>query len=570
MDALGGFVYEQQSPTPRSTTPLPSSDTHASSSAATTSSTASTTPLDPIAGASPADDAAPTLTVQDPASSSHRVTGPELGIKGLDKEVQNVMAGLGSFWGKVRKQGTAALATAEKQLESTRKDLTPLVSKARANLDSFSESTKAELQRLSEASAQPNSGVMIGADGVPVILDQVEPLREDKGKGVDRSGSVASDDASQNPAAAASAFFSKVQSQLASNTNVQDLGKNLSSLSSNLTTNLSSLQNQLAHLDLGESSKVAEDYLHKGETWFAEFSHEVGRLAKDAVKVVPPTEAGKPAKSLTKAEQVALGRREMLLYKLRTDPSVFLVDPAQPPPSSSSASADAASTPQPDTRESFSRFLQSIEDRGGFEGPTFTAQIEAERAAGGEALEKTWKEVVREGRLSNEAFWVRYLFRVRGIEEEEERRRRVLQDAQQDDEDFSWDMDDEENGSAPTSPSTARPSIVSSTIAPPSAAAPSGSATPSSVSAGRATPRSNAPEATTVPSTPQSVSPPSPRASSDGTSSYDVVGEKSGNPSVDGDADDAAEETPVERSSATPTKTEHRQEAEEDDDSDWE
>ncbi|GAA5969188.1 hypothetical protein JCM21900_004721 [Sporobolomyces salmonicolor] len=569
MDALGGFVLEQPSPTPRSTTRLPSPDTPVDSSAAATSSTLSTTPLESLTGASPADEAASTLTAQGPASSSSQVTGTESGIKGLDKEVQNVMAGLGSFWGRVRKQGTAALATAEKQLESTRKDLTPLVSKARANLDSFSESTKAELQRLSEASAQPHSGVMIGADGVPVILDQVEPPREDKGKGVDRSGSVSSSDASQNPAAAASAFFSKVHSQLASNANVQDLGKNLSSLSSNLTTNLSSLQNQLAHLDLGESSKVAEDYLHKGETWFAEFTHEVGRLANDAVKVVPPIEA-EPSKSLTQAEQVALGRREMLLYKLRTDSSAFFIDPAQPPPSSSSASpfADAASTPQPDTRESFSRFLQSIENRGGFEGPTFTAQVEAERAAGGEALEKTWKEVVREGGLSNEAFWVRYLFRVRGIEEEEERRRRVLQDAQQDDEDFSWDMDDEENGPAPTSPPTAQPSTVPSTIAPSPAAAPSESTTPASVSAGATTPRSNAPEATTVPSTPQSLPLASPRASSDGTSSYDVVGEKSGNPSVDGDADADAEETTVERSSVTPTKTEHHREEEED--SDWE
>ena len=128
---------------------------------------------------------------------------------------------------------------------------------------------------------------------MPVILDDSPPPAVDKGKGVDRSGDDAAgtaeshSDPQQTPAAAASAFFAS----LAKNPNVKELSRNLSTLQSGVSRNLHQIQSQLSHLDLAEGQKVAEDYLHKGEHWFQEFSSEVSKLASDAVKVVPPSGA---------------------------------------------------------------------------------------------------------------------------------------------------------------------------------------------------------------------------------------------------------------------------------------
>lgn len=334
------------------------------------------------------------------------------------------------------------LQTANEQLDKAQKDLTPLVTLARTNLEKFGEQTKAELERLSEASANVD-GVMIGADGTPILT---AAPRMDKGKGVDRTQDetpTSPNPNSGNPTAAASAFFAKIQAQITSNSNVQELSKNLVTLQSNVTTNLShiptsfqtnlsQLQAQLAHIDLGESQKLAEDYVHKGEAWLAEFSTEIGRLAKDAVKVVPPSAEEMDRTKirearLRQAEQVAVGRKDTMIQRLREDPAVLLVDPAQPP----SPSSDGTST-RLDTRESFARFLQSIEDGGGLEGEVFEKRISDELSAAGEG-EKSLTSSLRAtvgtapSQLTREAFWSRYFFRVGQIEDEEQRRKQVLE-----------------------------------------------------------------------------------------------------------------------------------------------
>lgn len=329
------------------------------------------------------------------------------------------------------------------EFDSARKELTPLMEKARANLDTFGETTKAELMRLSEA-GNSTSGVMIGADGTPIIMDDY--VKVDKGKGVDRSGEggEGEEGSDVNPAAAAAAFFAKVQTQLAANTNVQELSKGLSSLQSSVSTNLShlptslqtnltQLQSQFSHLD---SQKVAEDYLHKGENWLSEFSNEVSRLAKDAVKVFPPSERSNPKRDerLRQAEQVSVGRRAMLLQRLRSDSSILLVDPARPlqlgdAPLPTSDPTVPTTSPS-DTREAFSIFLQTIEDAGGFEGEHWTAQIAKELdVAGGNAeqgLSASLAKLVPTP-LTAEAFWSRYFFRVSQIDADEQRRKAVIE-----------------------------------------------------------------------------------------------------------------------------------------------
>ncbi|ORY39204.1 hypothetical protein BCR35DRAFT_311491 [Leucosporidium creatinivorum] len=594
MDFSGGFIASPSPPISRSQSPAPASLTAPTTNAPTTSS--------PLAASSLPDDApTPTAPAEAPKSPT------------LENELTTVMAGLGSFWGKVRKQSVTAYQSAEKQMETARKDLTPLVSKARANLDSLSETTKAEFARLSEAGAS-GGGVVIGADGMPIIIDDPAPAKVDKGKGVDPSergeggdapatAQDGGEDATANPGAAAAAFFAKLQSQVASNPNVKGLSKNLqtlqtsvqsnlSHLPASLQTNLTQLQTQFAHIDLADTSKHAEDYLHKGEHWLAEFSNEVQRLALDAVKVVPPSEAAmsderskKREERLRKAEQVAVGRRDLLILNLRGDKEGLLVDPAQPPAAATTV-GEAVEGAAADLREAFSRFLQAVEDRGGFEGEEWIKQVEEEVEAGGEKLAGLVKSLVPE-KLTKEAFWSRYFFKVAQIDEDEQRRRKVLEVTEDNDDDFSWDMEDEEeeeeaSAAAPTS--TLPASTSTSALAPPPAISSTTTTSSSSTTlppTAPDTPRATADASSSdsepdwglspaveqaptmaAPSATAETAQTSPRASSDGTSSYDVVGAASGTPSERGDVEEGA-------AAAVGEKKEAKKE-ESDEDSDWE
>jgi len=265
---------------------------------------------------------------------------------------------------------------------------------------------------------------------MPVIIDDTPPAVVDKGKGVARSGGGGSDadgpsvdttsdpQQQQTPAAAASAFFAS----LAKNPNVQELSRNLSTLQTGVSRNLHQIQSQLTHLDLAEGQKVAEDYLHKGEHWFQDFSHEVSKLASDALKVVPPDassardvaaageHSGSGRTSMDKSGAAsAMSRRELVLYKLRTDTALLLADPA--------ASADS--------RDSFAAFVAA---RGAHADEASQAQVGRELEMGGDALRATLDALVP-AQLDDETFWTRYFWRKETIEAEEERRKKVLQSA---------------------------------------------------------------------------------------------------------------------------------------------
>ncbi|GAA5979824.1 hypothetical protein JCM10908_003058 [Rhodotorula pacifica] len=632
MDQLGGFV----STPPRSSTPAAAS-TDDSATPATSSADSSTSAAH---GGDAARESAATPAGQGTATAEK--------ARGLDEEVASIVGGFTSFWGRVKKQSVAALHEAEKQYETARADLSPLLNQARTQLDHISEQTRAEIQRLSEAPAPNSSGtdVIIGPDGIPIVLDEAPAVaaapapaetatKSEKGKGVERgeeeevdrdaTASNAAETESQTqqqqqqtPAAAASAFFSKWQAQLASNPNVKDLSRNISSLQSNLSTNLHQIQNQLTHLDLTEGQKVADRYLHKGEAWFQEFSAEVAHLAKEAVKVVPPTGAGSAAPTtgrsgFERAGTPVMTRRDMVMHKLRTDTSLLLIDPAQPPPPATSVpaqqtdlSASTSAAPLTDTREAYAAFLSSVQDRGGIEGDAFRADVERELLDGGEALVQTRDQLVP-AQVPEEVFWTRYFFRKQCVEEEEERRKKVLQVAQQDDDDFSWDMDDEESVASPrvpqepamsaravpaptvpaaagasSSPASAETTPIPPTVskvAEPSSAVPSASAqqpaiaaAPSSSSTSTATGPISAPQVRAMSNdTSPTTSSESPRASSDGTSSFDIVGERSGHPSADEHERAAARSAAAGASAGMggPASTAAEQE-EEEDDSDWE
>ena len=280
---------------------------------------------------------------------------------------------------------------------------------------------------------------MIGADGTPIITQSgtrtAEAIKKDeKGKGVDRSQhspTSESNDFPLNPSlATASAFFSKLQSQIVASPNLIELQKNLNTLQHSVSTNLNTfpqslqsnlhqLQDQIKGLDLHESTKLAETYLEKGENWFSEVSGEIAKLAKDAVKIVPPPgSAG--AKGVAEGGKRATGRKDVLIQRLRENYSLLAVDPAQPPTDPTTS----------DLREQFSAFLAAVEESGGLEGDIFerriAGELESAKGEGEKSLEENLKSFMGEGGLTKEAFWSRYFFRVGLIEQEEMARKQVL------------------------------------------------------------------------------------------------------------------------------------------------
>jgi len=106
-------------------------------------------------------------------------------------------------------------------------------------------------------------------------------------------------------------------------------------------------------------------------------------------------------------------RKDGLLFKLRSAPEIFPIDPSHTPlPSSNDLIG---------LRERYSSFLSTL--------PKDLVQSEMVQEEGGvEVLNETGKEVVseREDSFSEEEFWKRCLFRVSLIEEEEEKRKKVL------------------------------------------------------------------------------------------------------------------------------------------------
>jgi ElaB/YqjD/DUF883 family membrane-anchored ribosome-binding protein len=371
----------------------------------------------------------------------------------------------------LNEQGTAAYKQANQQIDQARQDLTPLVSAARTNFEQFGETAKAELERLSEptTNSSSNAGFMIGADGTPFSIDPVdtaipaETTTEGKGKGVDRTvEGEGNGERSYNvdeqltataeaTAAAATAFFNKLQTQISSSSNIQELQKltttlqsNLSHLPASLSHIPSSLQTNLTTLStqLQKAETDANEFIHKGENWLNELSHEVQKLAKEAIKVVPGDKGlARREERLRNAEQVAVGRKETLVQRLRSDPEILLLDPARfdptpLTPSSSSLGIESPATPvksnttdrplspsplaasSPDTRAAFSTFLTKLETSGGLEGEEFNAMIAKElEAAVGSTLSATYSKLVP-SELAKEAFWSRYFFRMGQIEED--------------------------------------------------------------------------------------------------------------------------------------------------------
>jgi hypothetical protein len=237
-----------------------------------------------------------------------------------------------------------------------------------------------------------------------------------------------------------------LQTQIQANPSIAQLSRTLPNLSQ-IQGNIATLQSRLP----GQLSG-AEAYLGRATKEFSD-------LLKDAVRVVPPTADAAAGSSTATTSRGAMTRKEGLLHRLRSDPQVMLVDPAQPPaelPADAAATTETAESvaakvddfkSRTDAREDFAKFLQAIEDEGGLEGEGWRAKVEGELALGdgeGSALagtlaalgahvsESLCRRAEKDARLvpakmPAEAFWTRYFFRVHQIDEDDARRRQVLE-----------------------------------------------------------------------------------------------------------------------------------------------
>lgn len=310
-------------------------------------------------------------------------------------------------------QSEIAIKQSQVLASNAAKDLTPYLDKAKAELDKLNEQAKASAAAGQAASI---SELGVNPDNPSVVL---KAPREDKGKGVDREGGnddptsptgsvktlVPESNDESKPIMNAAAFFSKLQHQLSSNPNFQ----NFQHTFQNMQHELKHKVDDFSKIDMHEAKEQYEKAMNSGEKYFKVASKELSDLFGEAVRIVPPEgyespqgqgqatgAAGKAADKRRKdAAVAAAGRKEMLLHRIRSEPAILLVDPAEAPAavgsSTSDASAEDKKETHADTREAFATFLQSVQEAGGLDNETWKERISSELADedGGTVLRQT-------------------------------------------------------------------------------------------------------------------------------------------------------------------------------------
>lgn len=329
------------------------------------------------------------------------------------------------------------------------KDLTPYMEKAKAELDRLGEQAKASAAAGQAASTEAG---IINPDAPSVALvpnvNEGEPLTSitSRDTSADSAGDALESQASTSPGnqapVSAAAFFSRLQTQLQSNPNFQSFQHNISTMQAELKSKV----DDFSKVDMTEVQRRAEAAMNQGEKYFKTASTELSDLFGQAVRIVPPEEAGAggrggrgsaAADKRKKAAAVAAaGRKESLLHRIRSDPAVLLVDPAEAPTSETAAPANdaegsfsAAASTHVDTREAFASFCEKIEEeKGGLESDAWRAKIkqQLDDDESGHVLQATYDSIVP-SKIPAEAFWSRYFFRVQQIEDDEARRKAVLE-----------------------------------------------------------------------------------------------------------------------------------------------
>ncbi|KIY49080.1 hypothetical protein FISHEDRAFT_65535 [Fistulina hepatica ATCC 64428] len=402
---------------------------------------------------------------------AYDVSGPSTPLPGghqrqpsLNEEVGQVIGSLGRFWGDFRRQSQSAL-------ESARKDFGQVVSQAQ--------------QELSKLGLEPSTS----SSSVRSIPESTEEATREVNE-VDADGSDETPLASPSPEIAAAAptssrrlslqtFIGRLQSVIPPNV-VNAVQANIPEGVRHATDNvdLVQLRNTLSnefHRVQGVTKAQAEEYLHKSEEMFREAWKDAEVVIKDAVKIIPPEQAGSSSAELiwdgsdmwmlpsaspegadkgpTRSDtpRSVATRAEALLGYLRTDPEIIKRDPGG----------------EASISEMYSKWSDAEwEEAHGFQGEKWKAQSQdaLADATGGSSLKATFDCLVPSSMHENE-FWKRYFFRVYQIHTEEEKRKALLQASLGNEEDISWEEEDEDDQEVPEitkSVSTLTPERVSS------------------------------------------------------------------------------------------------------------
>ncbi|CAA7259051.1 unnamed protein product [Cyclocybe aegerita] len=370
----------------------------------------------------------------------------------LNEEVNQVIGQLGRFWGGFRKQSQSALETA-------RKDFSQVVEQAQKELTKL---TVAEAPHESSQTTEESEKKRDDAAESSTSTEDPTPSSSRETPQPSTSGS------SQN-------LFSRLQSSLPPNivaTVQNNIPESLKHASENIDlagvrTNLLSEFQRVQGATLAQ----AEEYVHKSEALLREVAKEAGEVLRDAVKVVPPDQAGgdaarssgmlwdgtdmwmlpsDPGESssagkekegtssgkITETQSAVATRAEALLRRLKRDPTILGHDPE---------ADEGVKTVYCAWREA------EVETKdGGLDGAEWQAKIAAalEESVEGPAL-KELEETLVPSEMTKSTFWLRFFFRVHQIRLEEEKRKALIQSSTDNDEDFSWEDDEDE--SSPTS-----------------------------------------------------------------------------------------------------------------------
>ena len=285
----------------------------------------------------------------------------------LNEEVNQVISQLGRFWGGFRKQVPLTSShsfdlnitlpqKSQTALETARKDFSEVVVQAQKELSKFtaveeSNDVKKEPETTEETdTASSTAGPSTDAPDVPTTTTE-EPSS---------SASPSADKETPVASTSTSTLFSRLQSALPPNivatvqNNLPDSLKHasenidFSQLGTNLVSEFQRVQ--------GVTRAQAEEYVSKSEVLIRDAMKEAGEVLRDAVKVIPPDQAGSnegliwdgtdmwmlPADSSdstgkeggatgsmksAEAQSAVATRAEALLRRLKHDPAILRHDP---------------------------------------------------------------------------------------------------------------------------------------------------------------------------------------------------------------------------------------------------
>ncbi|KAI6110587.1 hypothetical protein EDD16DRAFT_1610647 [Pisolithus croceorrhizus] len=389
----------------------------------------------------------------------------------LNEEVSQAIGTLGRFWGGFKKQGGAAFANA-------RRDFTQVVTQAQRELEKFTTAAPAEPLAEDESTSRDEHEVKAEEHQEGNNTGPSTPTAEEAGHRHDPTAT-----SSTSSASTSQSIFARIRSSLPPNV-VSTVQAHLpESLKNPESLDLSQLRDALStefQRVQGVTRAQAEEYVHKSEVILREAMREAGEVLRDAVKVIPPEEAGaepgagvvwdgadvwmlpgltvgaegskgnykgkakesdSSGRQSEDARRAVATRAESMLKQLRSNPEIIKVDPA----------VDSS-------KKSYLAWVDELEaSNTGFGTEEWSRRI-AEALSDphdGPSLQDTLDSLVP-SYMPEEVFWVRYFFRVYQIEQEENRRKALFQATSEKDEDFSWEDEEEELESARPSHASVR------------------------------------------------------------------------------------------------------------------